>query len=319
MVVARVLAPDSKLATARGLGEESALLGARRRALAGGGFGGLALPRAGLAAGAAAGDRVEARREAPARGHAPALRRDLHLPGGAALPAGGARLQPRRQAGEDAAGLRPADHARGVPGGGRGLRRQHGRPGDARLGGREGARALRAAARGLGGRPRAADQRAHRGRAAPRRRLRLDHRAARARRPGAGRRRGAAALALRPARPGRDPLQRLSRRAADRLPQPAAGRRSAPASARRCSRPPRRSWRRSRRPPPASAARCAGRTQIGVRVGARAGPLQDGQALPPTRSPTPPSASSATRSAIDDEARARRHLRHPHHRARRRR
>ena len=72
---------------------------------------------------------------------------------------------------------------------------------------------------------------------------------------------GAIQLSCSTTRPRRNHLARLSRRAADRLPQSACSPASAPASAASCSTPPSRSWRRSR---PASAAprrRCAARTR----------------------------------------------------------
>jgi hypothetical protein len=78
-------------------GRGGRVLGAGGRARPGRRLGRLALPGPRLARGAAAGDRGSARWETPEGGHAPALRRDLHLSGGAALPAGRARLQPRRQ------------------------------------------------------------------------------------------------------------------------------------------------------------------------------------------------------------------------------
>src|ERR1700678_906864 len=76
--------------------------------------------------------------------HAGSLRRQFILPRGPQMPAGAARLQTRPSAGPAADRLRPAVHARRLAGGGGGVRRQYGRPGDSRRPDRQAEAALRA-------------------------------------------------------------------------------------------------------------------------------------------------------------------------------
>ena len=164
-----------------------------------------------------------------------ALRRHLELSGGAAVRTGAIRLQPRSSPRPAADRLRPVVHDGRLPGRRRGLRRQSRRSEHARQSGAEAAHALSAEAHRAGRRSRHDHPGAHRRR--PRaRRLRLDHRAARPDRPGPGcRGRPPAALAVRRARHGGDRLGRLSRRASHRLSQPRTGGR-ARAQARRTHR-----------------------------------------------------------------------------------
>src|SRR5438132_1526027 len=112
----------------------------------------------------------------------------------ALLRTGAAWLQPRPPWRPAADCHWPDVRGRRLPGGGRGVRGQYRRSGDAGGADRQAEAALQAAARGDGGRPRRADQRADRADAAPGR-SGLDHRAAS---PGdqAARRRGRAAAAL---------------------------------------------------------------------------------------------------------------------------
>src|ERR1700691_2760399 len=188
----------------------------------GGGARGLFCAR--LVARAAAARRERAGAAASEARHAGSLRRQFILPRGLQMPAGAARLQPRPSAGPAADRLRPAVHAQRLAGGGGGVRRQYGRPGDPRRPDRQAEAALRARARGAGRRPWNVDQRPHprRGRAG---RTRLDFVPAQRRDPEAGeRRRTVAAVVVRRTRPGRDLGPRtVSPRAADRLPQPALG------------------------------------------------------------------------------------------------
>ena len=129
MIVSRLIAPGSKLATARGLDPATAVsslgealgLGRRRRRT---------LRRPGLASRPAAGHREEPGQEAPRRRRAGPLRRHLKLRRGALLLLGQARLQPRRQEGQAADRLRPLVRRRRLPGGGRSVRRRHRRSQD---------------------------------------------------------------------------------------------------------------------------------------------------------------------------------------------
>src|SRR4249919_2367290 len=178
MIVARLIAPASKLATARMLDPLTAAssLGAVL------GLGPVDEDELYVALdwlGSPTGDREGARPQASARGHARALRRVIELPGGALLRAGAARLQPRRQEGQAADRLRPAVRARRLPGGDRGVRGRHRRSAHARRTDRQGQEALRDRARGAGRRPRDDHAGAHRCRDRPGG-ARLDHGVARA-------------------------------------------------------------------------------------------------------------------------------------------
>ncbi len=138
------------------------------------------------------------------------------------MPAGQARLLPRRQARQASDRLRPALRPGGPSGGRPGLRGQHGRLRLRGCPGREAHRALLALAGRRGRRPGDADRRPHpRG---PRSRgAAVDHLAAGSGDPQARFRRRPAAVDLRRAGPGRGLRARaLSGRAAGRLPQPAA-------------------------------------------------------------------------------------------------
>ena len=120
--------------------------------------------------------------------------------------------------------LRAAVRDGRLSGGGRGVRGEHGGPGDAGRPGEEAVRALRALEGRGGGRPEAADERAHpgRGRAGG---VGLDHGAARARGQEAGRRRMLADVAVRRAGLGGDRgVGAVSGRAAGGVQEPAAGR-----------------------------------------------------------------------------------------------
>ena len=128
MIVARVLDPGSKLATARGLAEATA-----RDSLAET----LGLEDCDEDDLYAAMDWLLKRRDAIERrlaqaaseGRRPgALRPDVGVAGRAPLPAGAARLLARRQARQIADRVRALVRRRGPPGGGRGVRRQHGGP-----------------------------------------------------------------------------------------------------------------------------------------------------------------------------------------------
>src|SRR6266436_7722682 len=125
---------------------------------------------------------------------AAALRRHLHLSRRALLRTGAAWLQPRPPWRPAADCHRPDVHSRRLPGSGRGVRRQYRRSADAVGADRQVEAALPPAARGDGGRPRTADQRADRADTTPGR-SGLDNRAT-----GSGdqaaRRRGRAVAAL---------------------------------------------------------------------------------------------------------------------------
>src|SRR5438045_8213555 len=140
----------------------------------------------------------------PQEWRAAALRRYLHLPRRTLLRTGPAWLQPRPP-GRPAADCHwPDVRRRRLPGRRRGVRGQYRRSADLVVADREAEAALQAAARGDGGRPRRADQRAPRADIAPGW-PRLDHCTAGAGDQAAGRRRRAvAALAVRRPRDGGD-------------------------------------------------------------------------------------------------------------------
>ena len=104
--------------------------------------------------------------------------------------------------------VRPVVRGRRLPGGGRGVRRRHRRPDDARRADRQAQERFGLEAGGAGRRPRPDHQRAHRG-GAQARRARLDHGAARAGHPGAAATAGRCSSPSSTARPGRDPLARF--------------------------------------------------------------------------------------------------------------
>src|SRR5512147_2672484 len=190
LIVARVVEPAAKLATARQLSEATAShsLGAVLRL---GEVDEDELYRA-LDALGAAGDRAGAG-AAPSQGrHAGALRCHLELSGRPVLRAGALRLQPRRPARSATDRLRAFMCGRRLPGGGRGVRRRYGRSEDAGGADRQAQEALRAEAGGAGRRPRHDHQCQDRS-GAEAGRARLDHRAPGARHPGVGGRRRAAA------------------------------------------------------------------------------------------------------------------------------
>ena len=89
----------------------------------------------------------------------------------------------------------------------------------------------------------------------------LDHRAARPAGQEAGPRRGPAAVPVRCPGPGRDHLPGLPRRAAGGLHEPVPGSRAGPQARNRCSPPPRLTWARSPRPARGPGGRCAARTR----------------------------------------------------------
>ncbi len=230
--------------------------GARRRRRDGGG----ALRGDGLAAAAAAAHRADSGGPARRGRLARALRSDLGVLRGHEVPAGQARLLPRRQARQASDRLRPALRPGGPSGGRPGLRGQHGRPRLRGRPGREAHRALLALAGRRGRRPGDADRRPHpRG---PRARgAAVDHLAAGSGDPQARFRRRPAAVDLRRAGPGRGLRARaLSGRAAGRLPQPAARGRARAQAKRRCSRPRRSSSNRSSGRRSATTARCGARS-----------------------------------------------------------
>ena len=219
MIVGRIIAPASKLATAKALDPATAAwsLGVE-----------LALGEVGEDELYAALDwlleRQPARRgrprQTPSQGRdAGAVRRLVELCRRPLLPAGQTRLQPRRQEGQAADRLRPSLRARRLPRRHRGVRRKHLRSHDPCRPGRQAQAPLRHRPRRAGRRSRHDHAGAHR-RGPASGRARLDHRLARPRAQGAGRRRPSADVAVRRARHGGDHLARLSRRAADRLPQP---------------------------------------------------------------------------------------------------
>ena len=111
---------------------------------------GSALRRHGLAAGAAGGDREEARPAAPRRRGAGALRRHQQLLRGEDLPAGPLRPRPRRQDRLPDHRLRRVDRRRRPAGRRAGLSRQHRRPQDRPRPGRGAHEAVRPVARRAG-------------------------------------------------------------------------------------------------------------------------------------------------------------------------
>src|SRR5271157_3935473 len=222
MVVSRLIAPGSKLATARGLdpatatsslGEVLGLRAVDEDEL----YGALDWLR----------QRQPAIEKSLARKHLAdgvpgPLRRHLELPRGPLLPPGQARLQPRRQEGQAADRLWPAVRRRRLPGGARSVRRRHRRSQDPGRPDRQAQGPLRLDARGARRRPR------HDHPSPPRRRdqagrARLDHRPAGAGDPGASRRRSLPARLVRRAGHGLDHLAGLSRRTAYGLPQSGTG------------------------------------------------------------------------------------------------
>ena len=225
MIVARIVEPAAKLATARQLTRRppptrSAPCSASARSTRTN-----STPPSTFWA--APGERREGPRSAPSQGRrARALRRHLELPRRAALRAGAVRLQPRPSRRPAADRLRSFMHAGRLSGRRRGVRGQSRRPDHARPSGQEATHALPAEAHRARRRPRHDHQGAHRRRSRARR-LRLDHRAARPGDQGArGRGRPLAALAVRRARHGGDRFGRLSGRAPNRLPQPGTRRRA---------------------------------------------------------------------------------------------
>src|SRR5437773_4933765 len=174
---------------------------------------------------------------------------------------------------------RPDVRGRRLPGSDRGVRRQYRRSGDAGGADRQAEAALQAATHRDGRRPRRADQRAHRADAAPGW-PGLDHRIAG---PGdqaaRGRGRAVAALAVRSPRYGRDHQPRLSGRTPGGLQEPVAGRRAGPQTRRTVGR--HRDGAGAHRGPRAAGAQSAARRR-GDRPGGRrsAGTAPHGQAFP---------------------------------------
>ena len=256
MAVAQVIAPDSKLAIARGLRGQTAAsslgevlhLGSCDEDDLYAAMDYLHRP--------AGADPGRAGRPAPGRRHPGAVRRVLCRVRGADLPAGRHRPPQRRGAGPAADRLRAADLPRGHPGRDRGLQGQHRRPGDRGRPGDQGQGPVRDREGGAGRGPGHADRRAA-ARGRPARRTGLDHRAARPSGQEPGPRRGPAADPVRYPGPGRDHLPGLPRRAADRLQEPVPGSRAGPqariAAGRRRGRPGENS--RGLRAGPAAAAR----------------------------------------------------------------
>jgi Transposase DDE domain len=134
------------------------------------------------------------------------------------VPVGAARLLARRAAWSGADRLRAALRPARLPGRGRGVRGLAPRRQDAASADQETQRSLRACERDRRLRPRHGHEGQPRTRA--RERGRLDQRAKSAAAEEARRRRGAPAVALRPAEPGRDRVRSVSGRAAGRLPHP---------------------------------------------------------------------------------------------------
>src|SRR5512147_2971538 len=150
LIVARVVEPAAKLATARQLSEATAShsLGA---VLGLGEVDEDELYRALDVVGrGAAGDRAGASQVASQKRHAGALRCHVQLPRGPVLRAGAAGLQPRRPARPATDRLRAALRGRRLPGGGRGLRGRHRRSEDAGDADRQTQETLRPEARGVG-------------------------------------------------------------------------------------------------------------------------------------------------------------------------
>src|SRR6266446_2987169 len=195
LIVARLLEPAAKLATTRMLDPATASHSLGEM------LGSAASPPGGLCRARLAGPRAAVHRSQagppPSEGwRAAALRRHLHLSRRTLLRTGAAWLQPRPPWRPAAASHRPDVRGRRLPGRGRGVRRQHRRPADPVSADRQAEAAFQAAARGHGGRPRRADQRAHRADAAAGW-SGLDHRIAGPGDQAAGsRRRAVAALAV---------------------------------------------------------------------------------------------------------------------------
>ena len=272
LIVARILAPASKLATARGLSATTLAADAGRR----GRHRGRAVRRARLAAGPPAGRRAGARAP-PSRARRPgAARCQLHLDGGPLLSARGPRLLARPPGRPAPGGVRPADRRRRLPGGRGGVPGEHRRPGHARGPAGQAARPLRPRAGRARGRPGDAHLRAHRA-AARARRHRLGERPAGTRHPGPRGGGHAPAVAVRRAGPRRDQPAPTSRASGSWSAATRCSRRSGRASARSCSPPPRSSSRRIA----AAVARGspAGRRRDRSARGPHPGPPPDGQAL----------------------------------------
>ena len=122
-LIARVLAPDSKLATARRLSPETADTSLGPLLGLGPVTGNEMLNMLDWLPAAPALDRKEPRPPSPLGGHADPVRRHLQLSGGPLLSARRLRLQPRRQEGQEADRLRPALRRRRLSGGGGSVRR----------------------------------------------------------------------------------------------------------------------------------------------------------------------------------------------------
>ena len=145
-----------------------------------------AVRRDGLARRAAGGHRAAPGQASPPGTHPRALRPDLQLRRGDALPTRPARPQPRPQEGHAPDRLRSALHRLRVSGRRRGLRRLDQRPQHRRLAGRQDPHPLRPPPRGARRRPRDADRGPHPRGPRQRRRAALDHHAARTDHPQAG-------------------------------------------------------------------------------------------------------------------------------------
>ena len=218
MIVARLMCPASKLATARMLDPLTASSSLGEVLGLGRGRRGRALCRARLALAAPGGDREGAGATPSARRHAGALRRLLELRGGPLLPAGalGYNRDGKKGKLQIVYGLLCA--ADGCP---VAIEVFEGNTGDPRTlaaADRQAQEALRPRACGAGRRSWHDHAGAPRCRRSPRPGSTGSRRCAR-RPSGRWSRRGAADVAVRPARHGSDHVARLSGRAADRLPQ----------------------------------------------------------------------------------------------------
>src|SRR5512133_2777393 len=154
LIVARLIDPAAKLATARALDATTAIhsLGATLGLGVGHHQGGLCGAR--LAGPGSAGDR-EGARQAPSRGRLPRpLRSHLELSRGPLLRAGALRLQPRRSARQAADRPRAVVRRRRLPDRGRGVRRRYRRSVHARRSDCQDQGPLRVEAGGAGRRPR---------------------------------------------------------------------------------------------------------------------------------------------------------------------
>src|SRR6202008_1704810 len=225
MLIAAVIAPDSKLATARGLRTETAT-SSLGEVLGVSGCDEDDLYAA-MDWALARQERIENALAARHRVDGTLVLYDAVLGGvrGPQLPAGGDRVCPRRGQRPAPDRLRAAVHHRRGTGGHRGVRRQHRRRQDADRPNPQAHHPVRAEPGRPGRRPRHAHQCPHDRGAAPGS-PGLAQRAARRPDQGLGGRRGAAAVAVRRAEPGGHHPPRLPRGAADRLPQPRPGRRT---------------------------------------------------------------------------------------------